>query len=135
MFCSLLFPTISPLCATSVGLAKTIHTYVTLSKEITTHTAISGVHIRFWPTLLIFGEFPAKNTVHMLYAVCTCSLLKNGSFLLKASDTVDFSFCLCFCVPSSSSHDPFFAMTYTIHHHQFSLSHMPLLLCSLLLQP
>ena len=51
-----------------IGLANTIHTYVArciygiFSRDITVHTVIYGMHIRFWPTLIT-------------YQLLTCQLL------------------------------------------------------------
>jgi len=37
--------------------------YGIFGREITKYTFIYGVYIRFWPTLHILGDFPARNSV------------------------------------------------------------------------
>ena len=40
-------------------------------REITIHTVIYGVYIRFWPTLCIYGIFGMEITIHtVIYGVC-----------------------------------------------------------------
>jgi hypothetical protein len=79
-----------------VGLAKTIHMYVymvyisILSREIAIHTVIYGVHIRFWPTLLIC-YFPPFSSSYFLYFLLFDTLTRAHPSDLTHSCTCNYS--------------------------------------------